>query len=495
MLPLAGYVVALFGIIHSFFRGSPVSPREIHGFVLTEQRSYPGLGITADLYIHQARRIPFLHLTSTDTHNAFSVTFPTIARDDTGSLHALEHLVLDSSKHFPVRSLFFEMIKRSPAVYLNAETELECTSYPFSTTSEVDFHHLLDVYLDVVFFPILSETSFQSECYRLEFETPNNVSTPLIHSGVVYNEMNGAFSEIPFYFSWLMIRNLLPNSSFRNYSGGVPSDLPSLTMNHLRRDHRDFYHPANALFLHYGSFAVEPILEKVSSVISQVSSERPQKVETIEEPRWDSPRSLVLDGPSIDNSSRSGVGWVVGDLRNLEETWDLSFLFSLLETSESSPLYLGLVKSGWCTRLANTGFQTMLLQPVIMIGCTGFNSSSFSDVVLDLLKNVYETGFNTSRIEAILHQQEMSDRTIWADAGLRLRGQTVGQWIHGVSPLNLLDRSLFVKRIRGLLKNQLRYFENLMRRSLINNPHRLDLTMKGNPSFQENANLKRFAKI
>jgi Zn-dependent M16 (insulinase) family peptidase len=126
---------------------------------LTEQRSYPDLAVTADIYVHKTRRIPFLHLISTNPHNFFAMTFPTIASDDTGSLHALEHLVLDASLPVPVRSPFQEITKRCSAVLINAWTSGEWTAYPFSTPSEVDFHHLLDVYLDAVFFPTLNETS------------------------------------------------------------------------------------------------------------------------------------------------------------------------------------------------------------------------------------------------------------------------------------------------------------------------------------------------
>jgi Zn-dependent M16 (insulinase) family peptidase len=76
--------------------------------------------------------------------------------------------------------------------------------------------------------------------------------------------MNSAFSAIKTYFRCSMIRNILPHSSFHQYSGGVPSDLPSLTLNHFRRDCRDFYHADNALFLPYGSFPVGNVIEKVA---------------------------------------------------------------------------------------------------------------------------------------------------------------------------------------------------------------------------------------
>jgi Zn-dependent M16 (insulinase) family peptidase len=35
--------------------------------------------------------------------------------------------------------------------------------YPFSTQNERDFQHLLGVYLDAVFFPLLKRSDFQQE--------------------------------------------------------------------------------------------------------------------------------------------------------------------------------------------------------------------------------------------------------------------------------------------------------------------------------------------
>lgn len=66
----------------------------------------------------------FLNIRAEDTHNFFAVAFRTTCADATGSTHALEHMSLQGSRHFPFRSVFSEMMKRSTAVLMNAFTSV-----------------------------------------------------------------------------------------------------------------------------------------------------------------------------------------------------------------------------------------------------------------------------------------------------------------------------------------------------------------------------------
>src|SRR5690606_16561751 len=64
-------------------------------------------------------------------------------------------------------------LRRSLATFMNAMTRPEVTYYPFSTQNEQDFNNLLNVYLDSVFFPKISELDFKQEGHRLEYVNAN----------------------------------------------------------------------------------------------------------------------------------------------------------------------------------------------------------------------------------------------------------------------------------------------------------------------------------
>ena len=48
------------------------------------------------------------------------------------------------------------------------------TFYPFATPNAKDFHNLMQVYLDAVFNPLLRETDFLQEGWRLDMDDKKN---------------------------------------------------------------------------------------------------------------------------------------------------------------------------------------------------------------------------------------------------------------------------------------------------------------------------------
>src|SRR4029078_9959759 len=127
--------------------------------------------------------------------NLFCLSFQTLPHKSDGVAHILEHTVLCGSKKFPVKDPFFCMTRRSLNTFMNALTGSDFTCYPAASQIPKDFYNLLEVYLDAVFHPLLNEMSFLQEGHRLEFAVPNDPQTPLIHKGIVFNEMKGALTS------------------------------------------------------------------------------------------------------------------------------------------------------------------------------------------------------------------------------------------------------------------------------------------------------------
>jgi len=156
-------------------------------FTLVRQARIPSLNIVVEEYRHLVTNARHLHLVAEDNNNAFLVAFLTVPQDSTGVAHILEHTTLCGSRHYPVRDPFFMMIRRSLNTFMNAFTSSDWTAYPFASQNTKDFNNLLRVYLDAVFFPNLNELDFAQEGHRLEFEKPDDPTTPLVYKGVVFN--------------------------------------------------------------------------------------------------------------------------------------------------------------------------------------------------------------------------------------------------------------------------------------------------------------------
>ncbi|XP_069502662.1 presequence protease, mitochondrial-like [Ambystoma mexicanum] len=181
-----------------------------------------------------------------DSHSAAGVQFRTTPLDNTGVPHILEHTVLCGSEKYPCRDPFFKMLNRSLSTFMNAFTASDFTLYPFSTQNPKDFHNLLSVYLDAVFFPCLRELDFWQEGWRLEHDNPKDPNSPLVFKGVVFNEMKGAFTDNERVFAQHLQNRLLPGHTYSVVSGGDPVNIPDLTWEQLKQFHATHYHPSNA---------------------------------------------------------------------------------------------------------------------------------------------------------------------------------------------------------------------------------------------------------
>ncbi|HQN42200.1 MAG TPA: insulinase family protein, partial [Pseudomonadales bacterium] len=154
-------------------------------FELVRQHPIPALKLLLNEYRHGRTGARHFHISADHDENVFLVAFPTVPMDSTGVAHILEHTSLCGSERYPVRDPFFMMIRRSLNTFMNAFTSSDWTAYPFASQNRKDFFNLLDVYLDATFFSRLDPLDFAQEGHRLEFEQPDDPSTPLCYRGVV----------------------------------------------------------------------------------------------------------------------------------------------------------------------------------------------------------------------------------------------------------------------------------------------------------------------
>ena len=135
------------------------------------------------------------------------------------------------------------------------------------------------MYLDSVFFPLLTEETFLQEGWRLGFTEPGNPDSPLTYNGVVYNEMRGAFSNRYRMLSQKIESTLFPDSVLQYVSGGDPAEIPNLTFAAFKAFHEKYYHPSNAYIYSYGSFPLGETLRIVQeNALSEFEHAAPVKI-------------------------------------------------------------------------------------------------------------------------------------------------------------------------------------------------------------------------
>ncbi len=219
-------------------------------FNLIEERVVPELNATVRYYIHKRTGARLLSVINDDENKVFSINFRTPPKDLTGVAHILEHCVLGGSEKYPVKEPFVELLKGSLATFVNAFTFPDKTCYPVASQNVQDFYNLIDVYMDAVFHPTISEQTFMQEGWHYELNDP---SEPLTYKGVVFNEMKGAYSSPDNVLETRVISSLFPKHVYGVDSGGDPRSIPDLTYEDFKAFHASYYHPSNSFIFFYGN--------------------------------------------------------------------------------------------------------------------------------------------------------------------------------------------------------------------------------------------------
>src|SRR5690606_10872786 len=161
-------------------------------------------------------------------------------------------------------------------------------AYPVASTNLKDFYNLVDVYLDAVLFPLLSEDTFAQEGWHYELD---DRAAPLVYKGVVFNEMKGVFSSPDAVLHDLVQRALYPDTPYGQSSGGDPKAIPELTYEAFRRFHRTHYHPSNTRVVFSGDDAPDKRLALLDAYFSRFEA-APAEADVALQPAFSAPRQV-----------------------------------------------------------------------------------------------------------------------------------------------------------------------------------------------------------
>ncbi|MFZ5563607.1 MAG: insulinase family protein, partial [Thermodesulfobacteriota bacterium] len=446
------------------------------------------------------------HVANRDRENAFSVAFKTVPRDSTGVAHILEHTILCGSVKYPVRDPFFSMIRRSLNSFMNALTAADWTMYPFASPNRKDFYNLLDVYLDAVFFPLLTELSFKQEGHRLEVagEGGDRNKPALVYKGVVYNEMKGAMSSPDQVMSRALMAALYPDTTYSNNSGGDPAVIPTLTWDQLREFHRRHYHPSNAYFYTYGDIPLSELLAVINDrVLCRFSGIDPgTRVDS--QPRWQSPRTAshtypLAPGEDGARKYQACVAWLMADVRENFEVFTLSLLEQVLLGNPGCPLYKALIDSGLGSALADgTGYDPDMKDTLFACGLKDVgkdDAGAVEKIIRDTLADVADRGIDPELVESAIHQIEFHRREISNTPypyGIKLLLTLCGSWLHGTDPAEIIHLDPYLEKLRREMAAG-PFLENCIRNWFLDNPHRVLFTLEPDPEMEarEEAREKR----
>ncbi len=437
------------------------------------------IGLTGTVLEHRASGAHLICLPAEDDNKVFFIAFRTPPVDDSGLPHILEHSVLCGSDKYPIKDPFMELGKSSLNTFLNAFTYPDKTVYPVASCNDKDLANLMDVYLDAVFHPLIhsNKNIFLQEGWRYELE---NAEAELGLNGVVYSEMKGAFSSSEECLSRYSVNSLFPDTAYGFESGGDPDSIPSLSYEAFCAFHKKLYHPSNSYIFLYGDMDMTERLEYLDrAYLSQY-----ERLEVDSELALQAPfaarRDLTYTYPlgeeeETEEKSFYALQWAVGDIEDSLVSNAFDVLETVLLNAPGAPLKQALLDAGFA-KDAGGGYSNYMRQPVFNITakeCRAGEKERFLQIVTDCLTDLAEKGLNPRSVGAALSSREFLRRE--ADFGGMSKGLIYGlnilqTWLHGgEDPFLYLRFEKDFRYLRDHISDG--YFESLIRRYLLDNPH------------------------
>lgn len=467
------------------------APSPHSAFEWQRSEKIASLNVTMEHYIHKATGAAHYHLASENDENVFLVGFRTVPTSSNGVAHILEHTALCGSEKYPVRDPFFMMIRRSLNTFMNAFTSSDWTAYPFASKNKKDFDNLLEVYLDAAFFSRLDPLDFAQEGHRLEFAQLDDPSSELQYKGVVYNEMKGAMSSTNSVLWQTLSKHLFPTQTYHFNSGGEPEDIPDLSYEELVAFYKRHYHPSNAVFMTFGDRPAAEHQARFEELALHRFERLDDLAEIADEKRYHAPirvEEAFAAEPDEREQGHIVLGWLLGRSIDSHALFRAELLTAVLLDNSSSPLLaaletseLGSAPSPMCG-LEDSNREMSFMAG--LEGCKPSDTEAVERLVLSTLETIAAEGVDQEQVLAALHQLELSHREIAGDSypyGLQLILGGLSSALHRGDPFELMDIDPVLEQLRAEVADP-QFIPRLIREQLLNNQHRLTLTLR--PDFE-----------
>lgn len=474
----------------------------VHGFRVNAMSHIEEVNSDAYVMEHVKSGARLMYLDNDDDNKVFYIAFRTTPDNSKGVPHIMEHSTLCGSRKYPLKEPFVELAKGSLNTFLNAITWPDKTMYPIASRNDVDFHNLMDVYLDAVFYPncLKNPQILMQEGWHYELE---NKEAPLTYNGVVYNEMKGALSSPEAIMEDRAMEKLFPDTTYGVESGGDPEVIPTLSFREFTEFHRRFYHPSNSYIYLYGNMDIDKTLEYLDGEYLSAFDRR--NVDSMVKTQAPFGKRISVTAPYGIAENEGTEGKAIHALYNAfndhMSTMD-SLAFRILNyvliDMDGAPLKQAVLDAGLGSDLSGS-YGDSYKQPVWIVEVTGSEvdkQQAFADVVDSTLRSIALKGLDKDMLEAALNRTEFTARENdyqGRPKGLFYGVRAMDLWLYDRDPMEALRYIDDINTLRDNLKTN--YFENLLLRYVIKNPHQVLITMKPEKGLTEKMNRETAEKL
>lgn len=456
------------------------SLEQLKAYSLVEKRELSEVNGTGYVLSHNKTKARVMVIENDDSNKVFTIGFRTPPADDTGVPHIMEHSVLCGSKNFPVKDPFVELCKGSLNTFLNAMTYSDKTVYPVASLNKKDFHNLMHVYLDAVFYPNIYDRKeiMMQEGWHYEVDDETG---ELKINGVVFNEMKGVYSSPEQQLYRVIEKSLLENTAYGYESGGDPVYIPELTQEAFLDFHRKYYHPSNSYIYLYGDMDACAELEFIDKEYLSAYDYLNIESELTDEAAFAKPKRVVeryslSDADDEKDNTYLTYNAVIGNSLDKKLCMAFAVLEHALLEAPGAPLKKALIDAN-IGKDVFSSYDDGIKQPTFSIIAKNANESdeeAFITIINDTLRKLEEEGINRKSLLASINYFEFKHKEGnfgRFPKGLMLGLNAFGTWIYDDSQaLSLFSMNEVFDELKNEVENG--YFEMLLNKYLLNNNHK-----------------------
>lgn len=462
-----------------------------NGFKLIEKQFIKEIDSTGKILVHEKSGAHLIHIENNDSHKAFTISFKTLPENNKGTAHIVEHAIGCSSEKYPLKDVLSELDRSSLNTSINACTYCDMTMYYCSSKNHKDLINLVKVYLDLVFNPLFLK---RSEFFRQEgwHYCIRKMSDRLTYNGVVYNEMQGEYTDPIVMLEHCINESLFPDTIYRYDSGGIPEDIVTLSEKEFLDYYHKNYHPSNCCICLYGDINLDEFLmlfdkEYMSNFKRQlVHNDIPLQK------HFTTPiqKEVYYTSESEDKALGTPYGkdylalsFVVGTALDVELRLALEILEHILLKSAASPLTRVLItENNMGVGLEEVGYDPLKQQPVFSIILKGTKKEYkeiFEKKIFEVLNDIVVYGLDKELLEAAIHTVSFSLKemdTSGESKGIMFSEAIQNSFLYKGHPFKHL---CYKGHLDHIVENWDKgYFENIIEKYFLKNNHRVLIAME-----------------
>lgn len=455
-------------------------------YEIIKEENIEDIGSKGILLRHKKTGARVALLQNDDNNKVFNIAFRTPPKNSTGVAHIIEHTVLCGSKKFPLKDPFVELVKGSLNTFLNAMTYPDKTMYPVASCNDKDFCNLMEVYLDAVFFPNIyqNEKIFMQEGWHYQMESADE---PLEYNGVVYNEMKGVFSSADSVLERTVFNALFPDTPYGVESGGDPDFIPELTYEEFLDFHRAYYHPSNSYIYLYGDMDMDEKLDFIDreylskfekrDIDSKIPYQAPFEKKIVINSQYP-----VLDDEPVKENTYLNMSIVTGDGLDMLTATAFNVLEYVLLDTPGAPLKKALIDAGIGKDVTGC-YNDGILQHFFSIEAKyaePTDADRFEKTINETLSKLADEGLSEKALRAAINYFEFrfreADYASYPKGLMYIMGAFDGWLYDDDKPFDYLRELGIYEQLKKNIGTG--YYENLIRDRLLNNEHKVILTLE-----------------